>query len=117
VAPEAICGLLAGHDVLVLPSHAEGRPNAVVEAMAAARAVVASDLPGIAELITHGRDGLLVPPGDVPALRAALHGLAAEPARCTELGLAARARILALELDWQQCARRYLTLYSQACGD
>lgn len=117
VAPEAICGLLAGHDVLVLPSHAEGRPNAVVEAMAAARAVVASDLPGIAELITHGRDGLLVPPGDARALRAALQELAAAPSRCTELGLAARARILELGLDWHHCAERYLALYSQVRGD
>lgn len=117
VAPEAIAGLLAEHDVLVLPSHAEGRPNAVVEAMAAARAIIASDLPGVAELITHGREGLLVAPGDIPALRDALHSLAATPARCTELGQAARARILDLGLDWHHCAQRYLALYSKARGD
>lgn len=117
VAPAAVASLLAEHDVLVLPSHAEGRPNAVVEAMAAGRAVVASDLPGIAELITDGREGLLVPPGDIAALRAALHGLAATRSRCTELGQAARARILDLGLDWHHCAQRYLELYSEARGD
>ncbi|MDY0038465.1 MAG: glycosyltransferase, partial [Zoogloea oleivorans] len=116
VPPEDMCQLYSVHDALVLPSHAEGRPNVVVEAMAAGRGVVASNLPGIAELIDHGRNGLLVPPGDVAGLRVALRSLAREPRLRIELGSAARATIRELGIDWHHCAQRYLALYADLSG-
>lgn len=59
-------------DVLALPSYAEGTPNVVLEALAAARPVVATAVGGIPDVITPHRTGLLVPPRDVPALTSAL---------------------------------------------
>jgi glycosyltransferase involved in cell wall biosynthesis len=59
-------------DIFVHPSLSEGLPNAVMEAMACGCAVIASRVGGCAELIEHGRTGLLVPPGDLEALTACL---------------------------------------------
>ncbi len=85
--------------VVVVPSiWWENQPYAVTEAQALGRAVVASDLGGIPELIDHGRDGLLVPAGDPRALREAVGALLADPGRCQALGDAARTRV-ARDLD------------------
>jgi len=63
-------------DVFVLPSlFGEGLPMVILEAMAAGVPVVASDVEGIGETIRHGRDGLVVKPGDAAELTAALKGL------------------------------------------
>jgi glycosyltransferase involved in cell wall biosynthesis len=59
-------------DVFVLPSWVEGLPNAMIEAMAARLAIVVSNVGAVPDVIQDGRDGLLVPPGDVAALSAAL---------------------------------------------
>jgi glycosyltransferase involved in cell wall biosynthesis len=64
--------LLAACDVFALPSLYEGSSLAVLEAMAARRAVVSSAIGGTDELIDDGRSGLLVPPGNAEELRAAL---------------------------------------------
>jgi glycosyltransferase involved in cell wall biosynthesis len=85
--------LLASSDLFVLPSRTEAFPNGLVEAMAAALPSVASDVGGIPELIQHGRNGLLVAPGDAPALAQALNALVEDDDRATGLGAAARATI------------------------
>ncbi|WP_437971576.1 glycosyltransferase family 4 protein [Sorangium sp. So ce260] len=63
---------LAATDLLALPSWAEGTPNVVLEALAAARPVVATRVGGIPDVVTPGRTGLLVPPRDAGALGRAL---------------------------------------------
>ncbi|HEU4726745.1 MAG TPA: glycosyltransferase, partial [Kofleriaceae bacterium] len=68
----AIPAWLAACDVLVLPSHAEGTPNVVLEALACGRRVVASSVGGIPDLITSDVVGALVPPRSPDALAAAL---------------------------------------------
>jgi glycosyltransferase involved in cell wall biosynthesis len=60
--------LLVASDAFVLSSRWEGSPNALLEALAAAVPVVATDVGGVRELVQNGRSGFLVPPGDVDAL-------------------------------------------------
>ncbi|MBF0417749.1 MAG: glycosyltransferase family 4 protein [Magnetococcales bacterium] len=74
-------------DLFVLPSLAnEGVPQALIQAMASARAIVSTPVGGIPEMIENGISGLLVPPGDVPALSAAMDTLLGDPARRDALG-------------------------------
>ncbi|MCB1493544.1 MAG: glycosyltransferase [Rhodobiaceae bacterium] len=63
---------LAAIDLFVHPTHFEGLPMAVLEAMVTGKPVIASDVDGLQGLITSGVDGWLVPPGDVDALAAAM---------------------------------------------
>lgn len=63
---------IAAMDLFVHPTHFEGLPLAVVEAMDAAKPVIATDVDGLRELIVPGVHGWLVPPGDVEALAAAI---------------------------------------------
>jgi glycosyltransferase involved in cell wall biosynthesis len=82
--------VLAAMDVFVLPSHAEGMSNALMEAMAAARPVVATAVGGNTEVVTDGETGLLVPPADPDAIARAVDGLLRDPERASGLGAAAR---------------------------
>ncbi|MCH2164554.1 MAG: glycosyltransferase [Marinovum sp.] len=67
-----VADALAEHDLFVLPSFAEGVPVVLMEAMAAGRPVLTSRIAGVPELVDDGVSGLLVPPGNVDALGAAL---------------------------------------------
>ncbi|WP_437737797.1 glycosyltransferase family 4 protein [Sorangium sp. So ce1335] len=67
-----VARFLAATDLLALPSWAEGTPNVVLEALAAARPVVATGVGGIPDVVESGRTGLLVPPRDAGALCRAL---------------------------------------------
>ncbi len=69
LAQAVVADWIAASDVLCLPSHAEGSPNVVVEALASGIPVVASRVGGIPDLVSDGVNGLLVPPAD-PALLA-----------------------------------------------
>jgi glycosyltransferase involved in cell wall biosynthesis len=99
-------------DVLV---HASVVPEpfgqVVVEGMAAGLAVVATDQGGPAEVIDHGHNGLLVPPGDVAALATTLQQLAAQPVLRQQLGEAARRR--ASDFTPQASAAGVLKLYRE----
>lgn len=77
---------LAGADVLVLPSWAEGLPNAMIEAMAAKLAVVVSAVGNIPDVITNGREALLIPPKDITALQEALMNVIDDPKLRQRLG-------------------------------
>ena len=82
-------------DVFVLPSHAEGVPIVLMEAMASGLPVIATRINGIPELVIDGETGLLVDPGDPAALRAAIERLTADPALRAGLAAAGRAHVAA----------------------
>jgi L-malate glycosyltransferase len=91
-----VAAILPLVDLAVLPSLSEGFPNAVLEAMAAGRAVVASRVGGIPEVVLDGETGLLVPAGDPAALASAILSLLADPLRAARMGQAGRARVEAM---------------------
>lgn len=95
--------LLAACDVFALPSLYEGSSLAVLEAMAASRAVVSSAIGGTDELIADGDDGILVAPGEVKPLAAALRKLLADEKLRIAFGERARARV---EADFTPAAMR-----------
>jgi glycosyltransferase involved in cell wall biosynthesis len=77
--------------VVLASSGGEGLPNALLEAMAHARPVIATPIAGVRDLVRGGENGLLIPPGDVPALGNAIRRLDADRALAARLGAAARA--------------------------
>ena len=87
-----IPALLASADIFALPSHFEGLPMSVIEAMLTGLPVVATAIRGPREQVIDGVTGFLVPPRQVPPLAAALRRLANAPALRTAMGQAARAR-------------------------
>ena len=99
--------------VVACPSRREGFGVACLEAMAAGRPVVASSVGGLGDLVVDGETGLLVPPGDVAALRAALEQLLADAGLRKRLGRAARERVLA-EFTWKRYAEHIQRAYDEA---
>jgi glycosyltransferase involved in cell wall biosynthesis len=85
--------LLGRLDLFVLPSLWEGLPNAALEAMAARRAVVATNVDGTPEAVADGVTGLLVPPADADALARAIAILLRDPERRGTLAEAGRRRV------------------------
>lgn len=85
--------LYAAADVVALSSRVEGLPSAMLEAFAARRAVVATDVGGVAEALTDGQTGLLVPPRRPAALAGALAELLSDPAARTALADRAYAHV------------------------
>jgi len=98
-------------DLLVLPSLSEGLPNVVLEAMAHARAVVATRVGGVPEVVDDGVSGVLVPAADAPALAHAIVEMLQDAPRRAAMGEIARARIVR---DFSVHARteRLLALYA-----
>ena len=81
-------------DVFVLPSYAEGLPMVVLEAMGSALPVVSTRVGGIPEAVEDGKTGILVEPGDVECLAAAMRALAEDPELRARMGAAGRTRVL-----------------------
>jgi glycosyltransferase involved in cell wall biosynthesis len=90
----AASALCAAADILVLPSHAEGLAMSVLEGLAHGLAVVATPVGAHAEVIEPEQSGVLVPPGDVAALGAALIRVIGDPALRDRLRAGARQRFL-----------------------
>lgn len=101
-------------DLLLLPSHAEGRPTVIYEAMASETAVLASDVGGVPEQVVDGETGLLIPPGDVDALETSLEALASDRDRLREMGRAGLQRLREQRWTWADHAERVQRLHRDA---
>lgn len=105
--------LLRSCDVLAAPAlGGESFGMVLVEAMAAGLPVVASDIPGYATVITDGRDGRLVPPGDVGALARALDALLGNPALAAAMAEEGRRTVRAY--DWSVVVGQLRAVYERA---
>jgi glycosyltransferase involved in cell wall biosynthesis len=117
VEPARVRELLRGATVLALPNPASAistrftSPLKLFEYMAAGRAIVASDLPSIREIVHHGVDALLVAPGDANDLADALRRLLGDPALAADLGRAARAA--APQYSWERRAEKLERLFDE----
>ena len=100
-----IPALLAAADIFVLPSHFEGLPMSIIEAMLTALPVIATDIRGPNEQVIPDTTGLLVPVRTIAPLTDALNRLVADPALRTRLGQAGRARALAHYVEADIVAR------------
>jgi glycosyltransferase involved in cell wall biosynthesis len=106
---EDVAALLAAADIFALPSHFEGLPMSVIEAMLTGLPVVATDIRGPREQVVDGVTGLLIPPQQVAPLAAALSRLAADPALRAAMGSAGKDRAQTL-YDESQVITRTLDL-------
>ena len=113
VPPDELERLYGRAAVVACPSHREGFGVVCAEAMAHGRPVVAADVGGLRDLVVHEETGLLVPPRDVGALRAALERLLADRELRRRMGEAGRARI-AERFTWQRFADETLRAYRDA---
>ena len=112
VQPEHIPGWLVKADILVMASRSEGRPNAVLEAMAAGLPVVGSDIPGIRELVAPEVNAKIFPVGDSEKLAACLLSLRDRTLRLS-FGEAARRSIIERGLTWEKTAALYMRQFEQ----
>jgi glycosyltransferase involved in cell wall biosynthesis len=100
---------LAAADMFVMPSHSEGSPNAMLEAMAAGLPIVACAVGGIPELVEDEKTALLGPPRDVASLATCLRRVLTDFDLARKLGEAARAA--AMKLDYEHYREAMLGLY------
>jgi glycosyltransferase involved in cell wall biosynthesis len=96
-----------------MPSREEGLGMVAVEAQLSGAPVIAFASGGLTDVVEDGRTGLLVPPGDVHALAAAIDRVAADPALAADLGSAGRGSALA-RFAPRAAAARYAAIYQAA---
>jgi teichuronic acid biosynthesis glycosyltransferase TuaC len=116
VSHDELAPILAACDVVTLPSYAEGLPVSLCEAMCSGRAIVATRVGGIPEIVHDERTGFIVEPRDGPALADRLRRV------LTDAPLKARFEAAALafareELTWSANARAYEATYERILGD
>lgn len=103
---------LAECDIFVLPSYFEGQPVSVLEAMADACGIVASNVGGIPQMIKDGETGILTEPKNEDSLQAGLLKLLLDPELCRELGGKARQKAISA-FSMESSINRLLAIYAQ----
>jgi glycosyltransferase involved in cell wall biosynthesis len=102
--------ILSRMNVFVIPSIKEGLPNAILEAMAMGKPVVATNVGGIPEVVQHGVSGLIVPPRDVERIARSVITLIDEPGKAKNMGEKARGFIME-QYSMQSTVQKWQTLY------
>jgi len=111
-----VARLMRASTVLALPSQHEALPTTLMEAAACGRAVIATDVDGVPEVVADGSTGLLVPFGDADALAEATTELLENEARREQMQVNAR-RLAEERFDAGRWARRLSAAYEQACHE
>jgi glycosyltransferase involved in cell wall biosynthesis len=116
---QSLLRYIGTHDALVLPSFTEGLPLVLAEAMSQAIPVIATRVGGIPEIVTHGVNGLLVPPGDLPRLAEAICALRDDPGLYSILASNARRTALenTTEVQYGRAAEFILNIWRQKTSE
>ncbi|OYR41430.1 glycosyltransferase [Halorubrum sp. Eb13] len=117
LSPLALRRWYAVADLLMLPSHSEGRPTVIYEAMASETAVLASTVGGVPEQVVDGETGLLVPSGDPVALKSALKSLGGDSDRLRRMGKKGLERLYEHNWTWIDHADRVKQIHLEAIED
>ena len=110
--PGEVLDIYSQCDIFALPSRHEGRPNSLLEAMASGLPSVATNLPGIIEILNN-ESGIIVAKENPQAFFEAILELAQNQERRRMMGQKARSSIKALFLDWDTCANNYLRIFNE----
>ncbi|MHA7832989.1 MAG: glycosyltransferase family 4 protein [Algiphilus sp.] len=110
-APERMGEIYAVNDLVVHAARSEGRPNVVVEALAAGVPVVGADIPGVREILEHSVGGVLFPVGNERELAASILGLLESPEKWAACSAAGPRWVEQERLSWSGCAQRYAALF------
>jgi len=108
--------VLGGANIVVLPSYAEGVPKVLLEAAAAGRAIVTTDVPGCRAVVRDGENGILVPPRDPQALAEAIQRLLADAELRARMGKRGRELAVA-EFSEGVVIRETLAVYESVLGE
>lgn len=103
---------LCASDIFVLPSFGEGVSNSLLEAMSVGLACIATNVGGSADLLSNGRNGILIPPNDVDKLFDALTELIQNHSERAMYGMNARQFVLS-HFDFSSVGARYISLYEK----
>ncbi|MEV4609871.1 glycosyltransferase family 4 protein [Neorhizobium sp. LMR1-1-1.1] len=112
VSGKDVHGLLRSRSALVLPSYQEGFPMAIIESLSAGLPVIATPVGSIGEMMNNGQDCLLVHPGDVGGLTAALKNMATDTALRDRLRKSGK-KLYERHFDIDGYMQRMITLYSK----
>ncbi len=104
--------LLRESHIVCLPSYREGMPKVLLEACAAGRPVITTDVPGCRDVVRSGLNGILVPPRNVEALAEAMHQLLTDGRRRRQMGLQSRT-IAEREFGVQGVVQAHLAIYRE----
>jgi len=111
---QAVFSELAKADIFILASKSEGRPNVVIEAMAAGLPVIVSKIDAVTDFVKSEKTGLLFDVGETYQLAQCIQQLMNNPGLRLTLGEAGRQYILDQKLTWENCAGYYTELYFNA---
>ena len=112
---DAMPEFYASLDTFLLPSLDEGLPIALLEAMASARAVIATDVGSVKSAVQNHVTGFLIPAGSAESLTSAMLSVTSNQDRLARLGMAARAHTLT-HFSIQKMLSRYADLYREVCS-
>ena len=111
--PMEVADAMRDSDILCLPSHTEGTPNVVKEAMASELPVIATRVGGIPDLVREGSTALLYEPGDIESLRTCLRKLTTDPVLREEYGRTGRELVIRDGFSWDSTAEEFDRLFNR----